>query len=90
MIINAIIFVIVTIISAVFFLFPVVTIASIPLIGTTLSEILLTMTTTWKAFLVTFPYASTAWHMLLWVILPFEIGLLIVKFFLGQHTPAHI
>jgi hypothetical protein len=89
MIINLIFGVILGLISAIFFLLPVVTIASIPVIGSTLLVILGTMVTTWNAFMITFPYAQVVWQVFLFVILPFEILMIIGKFFLGQHMPTN-
>lgn len=90
MIINLLIFVIISIVGAVFNFLPVVTIASIPYIGTDLSSILTTMILTWNAFMATFPYAVVVWHVFLIVVLPFELLLLLGKFFLGHRFPAHL
>lgn len=69
---------------------PNVTIASLPTVGQTLSSTLLSMVTTWNAFMATFPYAQTVWHLFLWVIIPFELIILGLKFVLGHHIPAHL
>jgi len=89
MIINLILQTILQILSAIFAIFPVVTISSIPYAGETIASILLTMTTTWNSFLVTFPYAIVGWHMLLWVILPFEALMSLAKFFFGSRLPEN-
>jgi len=68
---------------------PVVTLADIPLIGSSLSSTLVTAVQIWNAFLVTFPYAQIVWNIFLIVIVPLEILLLIAKFFLGSRLPAH-
>lgn len=88
MIIDALLFVIVTIISSVFYLLPTVTLSSIPVIGDTITEILTTIVTTWNSFEATFPYATTAWHIFL-MLITFEISMLIAKFFLGNRIPAN-
>jgi len=89
MIINLIIGVLLAMVAGVFSFLPTVNLSSIPVVGSGIASTLLTMTTTWNAFLVTFPYASTAWTVLLTVILPFELLLLIAKFFLGSRVPAN-
>jgi len=68
----------------------VVTISSIPYVGVALSEILTTAVLKFNAFMVTFPYAQPVWFRFLWVIIPFEILLLVAKFFFGNRLPAHI
>jgi len=90
MIINLLINLVLLLFGALFSFMPVVTLADIPFIGEGFSNILTTAVLSWNAFCVTFPYAVTAWHALLWVILPFEIALLVLKFFLGHRTPAHM
>lgn len=44
----------------------------------------------WVSFMQTFPYAIVAWHMLLWVVLPFELLMLVFKMILGSRLPAHL
>jgi len=87
MIISIGINIILFILGGIFKFLPIVTIASIPYIGETVSNTLLTMVTTWNAFIVTFPYAGIAWNVLLYVILPFEALMLLGKFFLGSRMP---
>ena len=73
---------------AIFSFLPVVTIADIPYIGSSVSGYLDTIMLTWNAFMVTFPYAETGWFvfkMLLW----FEALLLLARFLLGSRTPVH-
>jgi len=38
----------------------------------------------------TLPFLELPFHMFLWVILPFELLLLVAKLFLGQRLPAHL
>jgi len=68
---------------------PKVTIASIPYAGSFMASTLTTVVGVWNSFLDTFPYAIVAWHMFLFVILPFEVIMLVMKFFLGHRTPSH-
>lgn len=75
------------ILSVVFYIFPVVTIADIPLIGDAISSSLYTAMGYWNSFMVTFPYAEATWNAFLFVIIPFEVALLLLKFFLGHRTP---
>lgn len=89
MIVNLLINLVLLIFGTLFIFFPVVTIASIPYIGVPVSSLLTSMVLTWNAFMVTFPYAQTAWHIFLVVILPFEILMLLGKFFLGHRLPVN-
>lgn len=78
-----------TVLSALFSLFlPIVTIRGIPIIGEFLYNTLITMVGIWNAFMDTFPYAEVAWEVLIYVILPFEIVMFIVKLILGSRTPS--
>lgn len=76
-------------VQAIFDLLPTATLADLPIIGTTVSDTLETVIETWNAFMVTFPYAVTLWDVFIFVILPFEILLLVAKFLLGHRVPAH-
>jgi len=89
MIINLIIGAILEFFTALFYFLPVVTISSLPYVGTDLSNILDQIVLIWNAFMVTFPYAQTIWTIFLTVILPFEILLLVAKVILGSRVPAH-
>lgn len=73
---------------AIFHFIPVVTIATIPYIGTSVASTLTTFMGIWNSFMVTFPYAQTAWDIFTKVIIPFELLLLVVKIFFGSRTPA--
>lgn len=90
MIINLLINLILLIFGAIFLILPEVSIADIPYVGFYIDDYLTFAVTTWNGFLDTFPYAQTAWHMFLVIILPFEILMLIAKFFLGHRTPQNI
>jgi len=89
MITNFIITFFVLLLGFIFQFLGVLTIATIPYIGPSVIAVLYTMIGIWNAFMGTFPYALTGWHIFLIVIVPFEILLLIAKFFLGHHVPAH-
>jgi len=84
MITNLILTIIVAVFNTIMELIPSASIATIPLIGETVSAFLLTMIQTWNTFLITFPYAQTGWDVFRFVILPFELTLLVVNFFLGS------
>jgi len=88
MITTAILFIFLGILGYIFALLPVATIASIPIIGNSLSALLYDIVGVWNAFLVTFPYAEVGWTAFKWLIV-FELGLLALKFFLGDRIPAH-
>jgi len=87
MLITIFINIILFVVGGIFKLLPVVTIASIPYIGDQVSSFLVTMVTTWNAFIDTFPYAGIAWNVFIYVILPFEALMLLGKFFLGHRMP---
>lgn len=76
-------------ITAIFYFLPVVTISSIPYIGSTVSSLLLTIVKMFNAFADTFPYVTVLWHTFLYVVLPFEFIMLIMKFFLGSRSIHH-
>jgi len=89
MIINLLLSSLVSLVSAIFVFLPVVTIADIAYIGTDVSNYLTSAVYMWNGFIETFPYAGTGWNIFLSVIVPFEILLLIAKFFLGSRVPKH-
>ena len=89
MIFNLFIYLITVVVSGIFGIFTGVTLASIPVIGTTISSILLTMVRTYNAFADTFPYARVGFQMLIFVIIPFEILMLSAKFLLGHRLPSN-
>jgi len=89
MIINLLINLILLIFGSIFVFLPEVTLASIPVAGSLIETILTSMVTAWNAFLVLFPYGRIAWNVFLAIIIPFEITMLIAKFFLGSRTPSH-
>jgi len=70
-------------------LLPPVDIASIPFIGEFLSSTLITVVQVWNAFVDSFPYAGVAWNIFIWVVLPFEVILLVAKFILGHRVPTN-
>jgi len=90
MIITLIINILVGAVSVLFVFFPVVSLSSIPYIGTGVSTGLTTMVGVWYGFLETFPYAQLPWNIFLFVILPFEIGLILLKFFFGNRLPINV
>jgi len=77
------------IVGAIFSLFPTVTVASIPFVGQYINTALVFMVTTWNSFLDIFPYAQLPWHLVLTVIIPMEVSLLLLKFFLGHRLPTN-
>lgn len=89
MITDVIIGILVSLLGAIFYFLPVVYISTIPYVGQGISDTMLTMVGIWNAFLVTFPYAQVVWNTFLLVIVPFELLLLIAKFFFGHRLPAH-
>jgi len=87
MIINFIIKILFDFFTAIFSFLPVVTLASIPVIGDTISSILLTMVQKYNAFTETFPYAQTGMRIFVYVILPVQLLMIVAKFFLGSRVP---
>ena len=51
-----------------------------------MSSVLLTAVVLFNTFLETFPYAIVGWHMFLYVVIPFEILLIVLKVFLGSRA----
>lgn len=88
MITNLFINFILLIFGWIFTLFPHVTIASLPYIGTFLSSTLITIVKVWNTFIETFPYAKVGWDTFKYVIIPFEGLMLLGKFFLGSRMPS--
>jgi len=88
MIVSLFINIILAIFGTLFSFLPVVSLATIPVIGETIRELLITVVQMWNAFIITFPYAEIAWLNFLVIILPFEILMLVAKFFLGSRTPS--
>jgi len=67
---------------------PVVSIAGFPLIG---SHLVSAFTTTGNAlcgFYVTVPYVYDLFYIFFWVIIPFEIGLGVLRVVLGNRSPV--
>lgn len=89
MIISAIVSVFIVMMQAIVGWFDVVTLADLPVIGSTVRSVLITMVTTWNAFLVTFPYAQLPWQLFLYGVIPLEVSIIILKFILGSRTPVH-
>jgi len=67
-----------------------VTLASIPFFGDAMRVALISAVSYWNLFLEFFPYAQLPWRMFLWVIIWFELSLLVLKIFLGSRIPAHM
>jgi len=87
MIITMLLFLVQGLFGAIFYFLPVVNLASIPVIGESIRNTLITVMHTWNAFLVTFPYAEVVW-ICFKAIIAFEILMLVVKFFLGHRAPV--
>jgi len=87
MIINLIIQVLINILGAIFYFLPIVSIEDIPLIGESVSNTLLTIIYTWNAVVETLPYLGTVSTVFFTIIIPFEILVILSKFFLGSRSP---
>ncbi|HUD45134.1 MAG TPA: hypothetical protein VMR41_06325 [Patescibacteria group bacterium] len=78
-------------VHTVFSIWPHATVAGIPYIGSQISATLYTAVEYWNTFTqTTFPYGQLPWTIFLYVILPFEFSMLVLKFILGSRTPAHL
>jgi len=73
-----------------FVYFPVVSIATIPVVGELTATGLLYLITKWNAVLFLLPYLHTTWVLFLGFIIPFEIGLAVLRFFLGHRMPVNV
>jgi len=89
MLIYLILQLIISMLGVIFFWIPNVTMASLPIVGTSIDSTMIWLLGSWNALLITFPYGLVAWNVLRYVILPFELFLLITKFFLGSRMPVH-
>jgi len=87
MIINFIISSILDFFTGIFSFLPEVSLSDIPVIGSSVSSTLSLMVTKYNALIETFPYAQTGFLIMVYVILPFEILMLVAKFFLGSRVP---
>lgn len=88
MIFNQLINLVLLVVGGISSALPVATIDRIPYAGPSIASALTYIAGLWNTFLDTFPYGLVAWHMLIWVILPFEIVMLGAKFLLGTHLPS--
>jgi len=89
MIFTAVINTIVLAITLILSILPVVTIASIPVIGSTVSSYLTQIVQVYNAAVETLPHLGVAMSVFLLVILPFEALMLLAKFFVGHRITSH-
>jgi hypothetical protein len=68
---------------------PNVNISGIPYIGEPVYAVLVNIMGYWNTFLEIFPYSQVVFHVFIYVILPFEFSLLILKMFLGHRLPVN-
>jgi hypothetical protein len=88
MILNYLFNAIISVINGVLSFLPQVDLYSV--FGFDFGSLLLSVIKIWNAFLETFPYAVVVWHMFIWVIIPFEILMLLGKFLLGHRMPDKV
>ncbi len=79
---------VVLIFSTIFIIFPVVTIATIPIFGSFISSMLTLMVQTFNSILGTLPFLVISWSIFKWVIVPFEVFVIVLRFFLGARAPV--
>jgi len=80
------IYIIVSLISSVI---PQVTLNQIPFFGETIRSTLVTMMGYWNSLIDTLPYLQVLWNSLIYIVLPFEMGLIVMKLLLGNRTPTN-
>jgi len=82
MIFNLLINFVLLIFGAIFVFLPEVTIETIPYIGPIVSVTLTWIVGLWNSLVLTLPYLDVPMRVFLYVIIPFELMLIILKFFL--------
>jgi hypothetical protein len=90
MIVNLLINFVIGAFGLLFAFFPIVHLSGIPIVGTYLVSWMSIGVHFWNTFIQLFPFALLPWHMTVWVILPFELILLVAKFFLHHRVPANL
>jgi len=89
MIINLLFNAILLLFGLLFSILPTVTLADIPFFGPEISSNLTIAVQIWNGFLESFAYARSAYWILIIVIIPFELLMLLARFFLGHRTPVN-
>lgn len=89
MIITLILDFIASIISQILSILPSVGVSDIPLIGSFISYYFSLAVGYWNTFLTLFPPFAVVWSAFLYIIIPFEISMIILKVFFGSRLPAH-
>jgi hypothetical protein len=77
------------IVTGILNLIPSVTLASIPYIGDTIQSTLLSFVLNVNGFIDIFPYACIVWNLFIYGVIPFELAMIGLKFFLGSRTPSN-
>jgi len=65
-----------------------VDLSNIPYIGSAFRDILITALSYWNTALTVVPYLVLPWHIFIYVLLPFEILMLVAKVILGSRVPT--
>ena len=89
MILNFIITVIFDTFNALFSIFPTASLSNIPYVGSLIVSTITSAVKTWNTILETIPYLQFSWNAFLYVIIPAEIILLLMKFALGSRAPIN-
>lgn len=90
MVISLLLSAIVSIIAQLMSVLPNVGVADIPFIGGYIATYLGMAVSYINTGVIILPFLQVVWHSFVYVILPFEISLLVAKFFFGSRLPAHI
>jgi len=90
MIFNLITNFVLLIFGMIFVFFPIVSISTIPVVGPAAYDTLSYIMGKWNAVMDTLPYLHEVWTVFILVIIPFEIALMVGKFFLGSRMPADV
>jgi len=88
MILSFLIAIVTYAINYVFSVLPTATISDIPYIGSSVYAVLVNIMYTWNVIIGTFPYITAVYQIFVFVILPFEVATLVVRFILGNRTPV--
>lgn len=89
MITTAFLMILTAVLNAIFWIIPDVSISDIPLIGSVARDSLITAVSYLNSFTSAIPYFQLPWNLFVFVILPFEITLLSLKFILGHRLPIN-
>jgi len=89
MIITFILSSVVNLLTQIFSALPSVGVADIPYIGDFIATYLTLAVSYMNTAIGILPFLGIVWHTFIWVVLPFEMALLIAKFLFGSRLPVN-